>query len=339
MSNCNNLDIMNKLPKISIIIPVYNVEEYIAECIQSVMKQTYKGEIECILVNDCGKDRSVEVAEQLIEEWRLENNDCKLTFSIVHHERNRGLSAARNTGTEVATGDYIYYLDSDDYIPDHCVQTLTEPLMNMHYDMVMGDMQTFGDVNNIKYQLDELDEIVGNEAIFTAYANRQIHVMACNKLYKKSFLKDNRITFLEGQLHEDEMWTYKVMCCIDSIAICRSTTYLYRMRGGSIIKTDNIANGRKADAYFETFKYMVQHPYRYKDLYEMVIACYAKMYLNLAFASHKPFYAQYKFVRANYSGSEIVRKKGIKAHLNMPIPIGYCYAKIWSGIKRLVSTN
>lgn len=323
---------MNSTPKISIVIPVYNVEEYIAECLHSVMRQTYTGEIECILVDDCGKDNSIALAEKFIT-----GNKGNISFRILYHKRNRGLSAARNTGTEAATGDYIYYLDSDDYISDDCIETLTKPLSIKDYDLVMGGVQTFGDDKDQKYLFNKADEIIGNETIFSAYADRLLYVMACNKLYKLSCLRANKVTFLEGQLHEDEMWTYKIMSCIDSLAICHSTTYFYRMRGGSIIKTDNLANGRKADAYFETFKYMTQHPYIHCDLYEKVVAYYAKFYLSIAFSSYKPFYAQYKYVRTHFSPKENNHKLGIQTHLSMPIPLGYCYAKIWSRVKKVVS--
>ena len=80
---------MVNLYKISIIIPVYNVEPYISDCLQSVMRQTYKGEIECILVDDCGTDKSVEIAEKRIAEY-----DGPIEFKVLHHDHNRGLSAA-----------------------------------------------------------------------------------------------------------------------------------------------------------------------------------------------------------------------------------------------------
>lgn len=324
---------MNTLPKISIIIPIYNVEGYISECLQSVMRQTYKGEIECILVDDCGMDNSISVAEQLIADYK-----GSIVFRILHHEHNRGLSAARNTGTDAATGDYIYYLDSDDYISDDCLDVLAEPLQKREYDMVVGDVQSFGDVCRWHYLFIKADEIVGNKAIFSIYADRQLFVMAWNKLCKRLFLRNNKITFLEGQLHEDEMWTYKIMSCIDTLAICHSTTYFYRMRSGSIINTDNLANGKKATAYFETFKYVIQHPYEHLNLYEMVVAFYAKLYLSIAFVSHQPFYAQYKYVRAHFSPKEDNRKFGIQLHLSMPVPIGYCYAKMWSRVKKKYNT-
>ena len=97
------------LPKVSIVIPVYNVEPYIEECLQSVMRQSYRGEIECILIDDCGTDNSMGIAVQLIEEY-----NGPIDIKVMHHEHNQGLSAARNTGIDAACGDYIYFLDSDD---------------------------------------------------------------------------------------------------------------------------------------------------------------------------------------------------------------------------------
>ena len=93
-------------PLVSVIIPVYQVSDYIERCLNSVMSQTYKN-IECVLVDDVTKDDSVEKCERLIESYH-----GSMQFKILHHEVNRGLSAARNTGTDAATGEYIYFLDS-----------------------------------------------------------------------------------------------------------------------------------------------------------------------------------------------------------------------------------
>ena len=105
--------------KISIIVPVYNVELYIKECFESIAAQTYKGEIECIFVDDCGQDDSVAILEKLIAEYH-----GPIQFSIVHHEHNKGLSGARNTGIRKAKGDYLYFLDSDDTITPDCIEKL-----------------------------------------------------------------------------------------------------------------------------------------------------------------------------------------------------------------------
>ena len=97
--------------KLSIIIPVYHVAPYIEDCLRSVMRQTYQGAMECLIVDDCGTDDSMAIAERTIATY-----EGPIVFQVLHHERNRGLSAARNTGTLAAKGDYLYYLDSDDEI-------------------------------------------------------------------------------------------------------------------------------------------------------------------------------------------------------------------------------
>ena len=107
------------LSKVSIIIPVYNVELYIAECLQSVMNQTYQGQLECIVVDDCGTDRSMEIVARMIAGY-----DGPIEFRVLHHEKNMGLSCARNTGIDAVTGDYVFFLDSDDWISYDCIDYL-----------------------------------------------------------------------------------------------------------------------------------------------------------------------------------------------------------------------
>ena len=105
----------------TIIIPVYQVEQYIQKCLLSVVSQSYTKGIECILVNDCTKDESINIAQKLIDEYR-----GNIKFRIINREENGGLSAARNTGILEAKGDYLYFLDSDDYITPDCIKVLAE---------------------------------------------------------------------------------------------------------------------------------------------------------------------------------------------------------------------
>ena len=125
--------------KISIVVPVYNVEAYIEDCLKSVAAQTYKGEIECIIINDCTPDNSCAVIEHFVKEY-----NGPIEFKLLHHTVNRGLSAARNTGIDVATGDYIYFLDSDDEITPDCLEHLAAPLAENAYDFVIGNYTTIG---------------------------------------------------------------------------------------------------------------------------------------------------------------------------------------------------
>ena len=105
--------------RISIIIPVYNVEQYVDECLQSVANQTMTEGIECIIVDDCGQDNSATIAKHFVDSYQ---GDIRFTF--IQREKNGGLSAARNTGIEAATGEYVYFLDSDDYLVPSAIETL-----------------------------------------------------------------------------------------------------------------------------------------------------------------------------------------------------------------------
>ena len=102
--------------KVTIIIPIYNVAPFVADCIHSVMCQTWQEPLECILVDDCGTDDSMAVVERTLQDYQ-----GPVDFRIVRHEHNRGLSAARNTGLDNATGDYVYFLDSDDEVTPDCI--------------------------------------------------------------------------------------------------------------------------------------------------------------------------------------------------------------------------
>lgn len=106
---------------ISIIVPIYGVEPYIKKCLISIMSQSLTSGVECILVNDCTKDESINIAQKLIDEHK-----GNIKFRIINREENGGLSAARNTGILEAKGDYLYFLDSDDYITPDCIKVLAE---------------------------------------------------------------------------------------------------------------------------------------------------------------------------------------------------------------------
>ena len=103
--------------KISIVIPVYNVSNYIERCLRSVINQIYNGEIECIIVDDASPDNSINICESIIKQY-----NGNIHFHIIHHKTNMGLSSARNTGTKNATGQFIFYLDSDDFISPNCIE-------------------------------------------------------------------------------------------------------------------------------------------------------------------------------------------------------------------------
>lgn len=197
---------------ISIIIPIYNVSAYIERCLKSVMRQSY-GEIECIIVDDASPDDSIEKCERLIEKYK-----GPIRFSVLYHEHNRGLSAARNTGTESATGDYILYLDSDDALTYDCIETLVAPVLcDASIEMVVGNYERLSDGYPLpatmmsRTDLPEA-EFCGREAVRSYFfEGKGFSVTAWNKLIKRQFLQEHQLRFMEGVLYEDNPWTFQVV--------------------------------------------------------------------------------------------------------------------------------
>ena len=179
--------------KISIIIPIYNVAPYIERCIKSVMSQTYH-DIECILVNDASPDDSITIAKRLIEDYT-----GPIQFRFLNHEHNRGLSATRNTGVKAATGDYLYFFDSDDEITPDCIETLSRPILNdPTIEMVDGCYVIISkDCNNVITEQPILRpqlEFTTKEAVRNFYFSKQYENKSTwNKLVKKDFFLRNHI--------------------------------------------------------------------------------------------------------------------------------------------------
>lgn len=219
--------------KVSIIIPVYGVSAYIERCIKSVMSQTCHG-LECIIVDDATPDDSIVKCKQMIDAYH-----GPIRFSILHHQQNRGLSAARNTGTEAATGDYFFYLDSDDALAPDCIEKLLRPILNdKTIEIVQGRCKRHSDGYPLPLiQSKELQEgdYTTPETIRNLYFNkRNFSVAAWNKLIKREFLIQNHLYFKEGILWEDTLWTFFVLKHLSHLYIIPDYTYYYYKRPQSI---------------------------------------------------------------------------------------------------------
>ena len=229
--------LINMTPEtITIIIPVYNVQDYIRECLDSVAKQTYGGALECIIVDDCGSDNSIAITETFIQEY------CgNIHFRIVTHQQNKGLSAARNTGIREAKGEYLLFIDSDDKISPDCISSFIETLEKYPCSQLI---QAGAKVSN-----GERTEFHTMEKVFPDYADNKawilhtflkrggwqgVPVTAWNRLVKRSFLVENNLFFKEGILHEDELWNFQLALKLSNVAFCKRDTYYYRIREKSI---------------------------------------------------------------------------------------------------------
>lgn len=221
-------------PLISIVIPIYKVELYVERCINSVLKQTYR-RLEVILVDDNTPDSSMEKAKACIAQSSLSKD---IAFVYLKHDFNRGLSAARNSGINSASGDYVFFLDSDDEIIENCIALLVEPLQKKEYDIVMGYYRTNG--NSDFPQQTVQGEILGVNIIAKEYYQDHWQCMAWNKLCNISFLKKNKLYFKEGLIHEDELWSALLACTAESMYAVNIPTYIYYIRDNSITTTEDI---------------------------------------------------------------------------------------------------
>jgi glycosyltransferase involved in cell wall biosynthesis len=219
--------------KVSIIVPVYNVSDFIIRCIDSVINQTYS-DIECLLIDDASPDNSIALAKQ-----RLESYHGSIDFKIICHDKNEGASVARNTGINNATGDYLYFLDSDDEITPDCIETLVNQLTNGE-DMVIGSVKVLNSNMDLRVKL--TTPLYTNAAVFDAYINYQWNVADWNKLIRKDCIIDNRLYFVPGLIYEDNLWSFQTATVLKSINYTLQETYIYHVRDNSLNTTLNQRN-------------------------------------------------------------------------------------------------
>ena len=214
--------------KVSIIVPIYNVSQYIERCLLSIINQTYQN-IEIVLVNDASPDDSILKAQKIIDQY------VGLNVSIVTHDKNRGLSAARNTGVKASTGDYLFFLDSDDAIPENAVMLLIEKVFQYHVDLVVGAIDIVG-ASSKKYPSLNLSEekIYYKSEILNSFLKKEWYEMACNKLIKRDLFFQKDCWFQEGIVHEDNLWSFQVAQCSHSMVVCKQPTYFYHIQPQSI---------------------------------------------------------------------------------------------------------
>ena len=219
---------------LSLIIPVYRVAPYVERCLKTVMRQTYD-RFECILVDDASPDDSVARCERMIADY-----EGSIQFRILHHEENRGLSAARNTGIDAATGDYILFIDSDDMITDDCVEKLVAPVQaDPSIEMVYAAYMKFADngqMHQPKIFARERAEYKTQREVRDYFLDRRrLFVNAAwNKLTRRDFINRHGLRFREGQLWEDALWTFFEMKHLSHLVFIPDVTYFYFQRPDSI---------------------------------------------------------------------------------------------------------
>lgn len=213
------------LKKISVIVPIYNVEKYLARCVGSIVNQTYKN-LEIILVDDGSPDS----CPQMCDDYAEKDSRIKVV-----HKKNGGLSDARNAGMAVATGEYISFIDSDDYVPDDFFECLLNVMNKENSDIAECGVVKFYEDNRFDKFNDDLSVKTYDtqDAMSALIAENPFHQHVWNKLYKTELVKD--IPYAVGKLNEDEFWTYQVFGRANKVTKLNKTMYYYFQRSSSIM--------------------------------------------------------------------------------------------------------
>lgn len=210
-------------PLVSIIIPIYNVEQYLRRCLNSIAEQTYTN-IEIILIDDGSSDGSLKICNEYA--------DKDSRFTVIHKE-NGGLSSARNVGLSTCNGEYISFVDSDDWVSINYIKNLLKIIHLNKADIAIAEnIKTFGQLH-LPHKQVTLTTFSSKEALRQLFCqNQSAFIISCGKLYKKELFSNLR--FPIGKYHEDEFTTYKLFYNSKKIVYTSEILYYYYQREGSI---------------------------------------------------------------------------------------------------------
>lgn len=288
--------IMEEIIIVSIIIPVYKVERYIQRCIESIFRQEIEGTpLECIIVDDCSPDNSIAIVKKLIEAYT-----GNIQFRIITHYKNSGLSAARNTGIRAAKGDFIIFVDSDDYIKDNSILTMLQALkQHPEADSVVCNYYDCKE-KKVPFPIETKEYLPNKDIIMERFYETKIKSAAWNKIVRREQIINKNIFFVEGLLNEDVLWSYRQFTTSSSIVILPDITYIYEYNPQSIVNTTS----EKAQANINSFLYisdkLMDEPYQGHFInYMLFVFSYLikALFLMLNFEETKEQHSQFKVNR------------------------------------------
>lgn len=213
--------------KVSVIIPVYNSEKYISDCLDSILTQTYR-DIEIVVVDDGSTDETFEICK------KYQNIDERI---VALRKKNGGVSSARNMGIKKASGEYILFVDSDDMVPENFVEEMINNVDNDSVMVVCGFVEkTIKNTKEFAYK----KKIDKNKFDFLMYAYNSIGGFCWNKIYSRKIIMDKNIRFDEKiKNYEDMLFNMQYISYIETIKYIKSTKYIYNQRKDSAVKADN----------------------------------------------------------------------------------------------------
>ncbi len=230
------------MPKISVIVPVYNVEVFLKDCLDSLVNQTLN-DIEIICINDGSTDNSLDILNDYAEKYKR---------IIVYSQENAGISSARNKGLELAKGEYISFVDSDDWISKDFYEKLYEKAASNKADIAAGNIEYYQEGKFIKDNYLSKKTFALDKNVISSINDKQkftYSVVVWNKIYKRELIKNTGLKFPAGMKFEDNFFTFLIIFSASVIVTESSVTYYYRINKNSIMCTAFSTN-----AMFDIFK-------------------------------------------------------------------------------------
>lgn len=308
---------MNEI--ISIIIPVYKVENYLNKCVESVVNQTYKN-LEIILVDDGSPDN----CPKMCDDWAKKDKRIKVV-----HKPNGGLSDARNAGINISKGKYICFADSDDYLVDKFVEILYNNLVKTDSDLsICSFCYVYENVQSFPNPANNLTIYEGEEVIDALFKKNNVdHMVAWSKLYKRELF--NNLRFDVGKLHEDEFIAHKIFVQCKKVVYTTAQLYCYLQRKGSLTQNKSFTekNLDGAVAIENRVKYFLDTKWKEKSITQFLA------YLSYLYYIAKTRHASkdiLKFIRNKYK--EYYKK--IK-HKNLSKKLFYYFPKLFCLVRKL----
>lgn len=267
------------MEKISIIVPIYNVEKYLRDCIESIINQTYK-EIEILLINDGSTDSSLEICE----EYAKKNDKIKII-----NKKNGGLSDARNVGLEHATGKYIMFVDSDDFLALNCCEVLYNAINGTEFEFITANY-AFTNNDGIPWKKPMFSEKFENSILNIDDYKKSFYLMnstVWNKIFKKEFIDSNNLRFEIGLLAEDAVFTTLAFLKAKKTYYIKDVVYYYRQR--------EVKKGNISISFNCTVDYFTRVNRAYKIIYEN-FKKYNEINFYRYYYAKSTAYILYKFV-------------------------------------------
>ena len=253
------------MKKVTVIVPVYNVESYVKECILSLLEQTYSN-LEIIIINDGSTDNSKEICEE------IQGKDKRIIYIS---KKNSGVSDTRNVGIKQSTGDYITFIDSDDFIDNEYIDRMVTQLEECNVDMVVCNYIELYKNSKLSINNNEINDIIitNREAITKVFSSRTFGGYLWNKIFKSEIIKKNKL-FFNKDIHmcEDMLFICKYLSNCNNVKIISDKIYFYRMRQSSMVWNKSISKYITLyNSYNEIYKLLYKMNIDMSDFYYMVL--------------------------------------------------------------------